>query len=165
MSLRGGFCVDGLMDLTGCPTYLHMISSESVRAAIRSGEFWEMLVANLDKGNLVCASTPGEVRGAAPAPGGGGPHGLVPGHAYTILHAVEVSGNLLLNIRNPYVRANEASAREGGVGGGAQEKEFVGGGAREKEVERKRRIVRELAHYSRPVCSHKRMRSLGRRSR
>jgi len=109
-NLRGGVAGEGLRDLTGFPTGVWLLGSERVRKDVKEGRFWPLLKDWLKRQCLVCASTPGEgdrprneydathARRETSADN----HGLIPGHAYTILHCVEVGGNMLLNIRNPW---------------------------------------------------------------
>jgi len=81
--LRGGFANEGLMDLTGCPSFSFIL--DEVNEDIQSGKFWNMLKQADDEGFMIAGSTPGEDRwseGQLPDEEGGG---LVPGHAYSII--------------------------------------------------------------------------------
>ena len=57
-ALRGGFANEGLIDLTGCPTFWYIFTD--IQDKIEKGEFWRMLKQADDEGFLISGSTPGE---------------------------------------------------------------------------------------------------------
>ena len=61
-------------------------------------ELWNIIKEAEDNGNMVSASTPGSSNSEKSA------LGIVNNHVYTILSVVEVEGNRLLRIRNPWGR-------------------------------------------------------------
>ena len=99
-ALRTGMCFEALADLTGAPTLYRRFSE----APVEFGEllFWER------NNCLICCSTAGVdtvTEGGIFARSRGG--GLVPGHAYTVISAVQLSrgpykGEQLLKLRNPW---------------------------------------------------------------
>ena len=100
-TLRGGFANEGMIDLTGCPSYNLNFEDAKVKEMVTSGELFEKIVHYDKLGYMLSASTPGEDRWTET----GGPNeagGLVPGHAYTIIGAKEALGARLLLIRNPW---------------------------------------------------------------
>lgn len=100
MLLRGGWALEGMIDLTGCPTKTYDMETSEVEAMIEEDEFFRTLKDLDEEGALLSASTTGEDRWTE----SGGPDqsgGLVPGHAYTIIQVKEALGHRLLNIRNP----------------------------------------------------------------
>ena len=59
-ALRGGLAAEGLMDLTGCPTFKLDFDSEIAAPLIESGQLFHK-IANADSCNLLmCCSTPGK---------------------------------------------------------------------------------------------------------
>ena len=82
-ALRGGFSNEGLIDLTGCPTFWYIFSD--IQNMIDKGEFWNMLKHADDEGFLISGSTPGEDKfSEGQRPKEDNEVGLVPGHAYSI---------------------------------------------------------------------------------
>ena len=90
-ALRGGFACEGLIDLTGCPADEFSFDDEEVAKQVEDGRFFAKVVEWDQRGLLMCCSTPGEDKfSEKQRPGGAG--GLVPGHAYTLLNAAELTG-------------------------------------------------------------------------
>lgn len=102
--LRAGFVSHGMADLTGCPTRDHRFPQDRHDyGAIEeyAEELWSKLDLADSKGWIMCAGTPGVDHFTE----GGGPdqdHGIVPGHAYSVIAAKERDGIRLLNVRNPW---------------------------------------------------------------
>ena len=104
--LVGGHCKEGLIDLTGCPTYHFDLNLPEYQQKIISGEMWRDLTQFDQSKYLITAGTkefPTENPNA----------GLVKEHAYSILRVAEldnlkfgISSNSkttrLLNLRNPW---------------------------------------------------------------
>lgn len=104
--LRAGLTVEGLMDITGLPTFMMQFKHPAFKKALADGSaFKHLLVADRNKA-IACASTPGEdtftegrsARSTQPPRTGG----LVPGHAYSLVSAVQVEGCQLVRLRNPW---------------------------------------------------------------
>lgn len=92
---------EALMDLTGCPTTSFTFKDDKVKDLVRNGKLWTMLKTFDKEGYIMAGGTPGEdmwTENGVPDQNGG----LVPGHAYSIISAVEFQGIKLLNIRNPW---------------------------------------------------------------
>lgn len=92
---------EAMQDLTGCPTTSFNFKDEKVQDMIKNGKLWTMMKTFDKEGYIMAAGTPGEDMWSE----GGGPDrksGLVPGHAYSIISAIEHNGIKLLNIRNPW---------------------------------------------------------------
>lgn len=96
MLLRGGFANEGMIDLTGCPTLKYEFMDEEAQQKIICEDIvWPKLKAYDEEGALISASTSGEDIYTEH----GGPtatHGLVPGHAYTVIAVKEAYGNRLV---------------------------------------------------------------------
>ena len=61
--LRGGYANEGLMDLTGCPSFSYIfeeMTEMKVDIEVDGGALWRKLKAADDEGYLISASTPGE---------------------------------------------------------------------------------------------------------
>jgi len=91
-TLRGGFANEGMMDLTGCPTECFDFEDEVNEEKIKNGELFDMIRRFDESGYLISASTPGEDRWTEQA-GLSLAGGLVSGHAYSVIRAVEARGN------------------------------------------------------------------------
>ena len=100
--LKGGSVAEGLIDLTGCPTISYHFSDENIQKDIEKGIMWLNIKDHFDDGYLLCASTPGDERWSDVNYMDSLPAGLLPGHSYSIISCKEISGNKLLNIRNPW---------------------------------------------------------------
>jgi hypothetical protein len=111
-SLRFGYCYEAMIDLTGAPFRNIRFPDSSVKAQIESGVLWGYVLDSDRAGYLISAVTYGEdLWSEAERPSAaeikrlGGPRGLVAGHAYTILTAVETrAGHKLIKFRNPWGR-------------------------------------------------------------
>ena len=100
-ALRAGFVNEGMIDLTGCPTQCLDFKKEKIKKQIKSGELFKELKRCDEEGYLLSGSTPSQ--GVLTGKGGTtSQSGLIPGHAYSIIKVVEVDGNQLLNLRNPW---------------------------------------------------------------
>lgn len=106
-NITAGKPYEAMMDLTGCPTCSFDLKDPKVRELVRNGKLWNMLKTYDKEGYIMAGGTPGEdmwsdntqVAGSAPKVNDSG---LVPGHAYSIIQAVEYKNIKLLNIRNPW---------------------------------------------------------------
>lgn len=61
-SLRGGYALEGLIDLTGCPSVCFDFNDEYARMLLDSGELWKLMKRYDEEGYLLSGSTPGEER-------------------------------------------------------------------------------------------------------
>ena len=106
--LRGGLAAEGLMDLTGLPTFRFKFNNVDHVKEVESGALFDRLVYADTNRCVAVASTPGEDRfsehGLAPATSSDG--GLVPGHAYALIAARNVDGHRLIWLRNPWWRSS-----------------------------------------------------------
>lgn len=59
-SLRGGYALEGLIDLTGCPSVYFDFNDEYARMLLDSGELWKLMWRYDDEGYLITGSTSGE---------------------------------------------------------------------------------------------------------
>ena len=102
--LRGGLAAEGLLDLTGLPTYKFKFAAVVHKPLVESGALFDQLVYADTNRCVAVASTPGEDRfsenGAIPTTNSDG--GLVPGHAYALIAARRVDGHRLIWLRNPW---------------------------------------------------------------
>merc|ERR1719181_206632 len=102
--LRGGLAGEGLMDLTGLPTFRFKFTHVDHVQEVESGALFDRLVYADTNRCVAVASTPGEDRfsenGLAPSTTSDG--GLVPGHAYALIAARNVDGHRLIWLRNPW---------------------------------------------------------------
>ena len=101
MLLRDGWPVEGMIDLTGCPTISITFEEEEGQEKINDGSLWRDLMRFDEEGALISSATPGVDEWTEK----GGPDkkgGLVPGHAYTVIAIKEALGNKLVQIRNPW---------------------------------------------------------------
>ncbi|KAH8057053.1 protease-like protein [Aureococcus anophagefferens] len=101
--LRGGLAAEGLMDLTGFPTFRFKFKNVLVKKMVKDGTLFDKLVFADKNKAVACASTPGEDRftegkGDTKIP----KSGLVPGHAYSLIAAREIDGQKLVCLRNPW---------------------------------------------------------------
>ena len=93
-----------MADLTGCPTRDYRFPKDRHDLeAIQdyADDLWSKLEFADARGWIMCAGTPGVDKFTE----GGGPddtHGIVPGHAYSVIAAKEAQGVKLLNVRNPW---------------------------------------------------------------
>jgi hypothetical protein len=106
--LRGGLAAEGLMDLTGLPTFRFKFTHVDHVKEVESGALFDRLVYADTNRCVAVASTPGEDRfsehGLAPATTSDG--GLVPGHAYALIAARRIDGHRLIWLRNPWWRSS-----------------------------------------------------------
>jgi hypothetical protein len=80
--------------------YSFRFADEETAVAIADGAFWRRLVELSNQQQLMAAGTPGTdtFTGTAKSPPNSA--GLVPGHAYTVLHAQEGCGARLVQVRH-----------------------------------------------------------------
>lgn len=101
--LEYGYTYEAMIDLTGCPTtYFNLTDKNSVDLENyeEKDKFWNLIKKYDDHGYLISGETSGF---DAYSKGGGlSGGGLVPGHAYSVIRLVEVEGNRLINIYNPW---------------------------------------------------------------
>ena len=102
--LRGGYASEGMMDLTGCPTAVFILSDPQVQQMARNDELWRLMRSWDEAGFLMSGSVAGEDRWSEAGinPNETLPNGLIPGHAYTILLAKDVQRHRLIQLRNPW---------------------------------------------------------------
>ena len=102
--LRGGWEHHGMQDLTGCPTrYISFPEDKEDLDEIKefSDDLWEKLDYADSRGWVMCAGTDG-VDEFTEGDGPSDSHGIVPGHAYSVIDAREREGVKLVHIRNPW---------------------------------------------------------------
>ncbi|CDW72805.1 calpain family cysteine protease containing protein [Stylonychia lemnae] len=108
LALRGGYAIEGIQDLTGCPSTQYDLLSQYVRQTIQNGDLWKLLQFYEKEQYLMSVSTDGEDQELA-----GNfivqfqsyqdrETNLLKAHSYTILKIVEVNNNKLINLRNPW---------------------------------------------------------------
>jgi calpain-15 len=110
LCLRGGFAHQGLLDLTGKPTFTYDFMSYAVAGKLDSGQFWPMIDAHLACRFLLVASTFDEECPVEPSFPKGEKHidnlGLLKAHAYSLIRVLSIKngGQLerVLLLRNPY---------------------------------------------------------------
>jgi calpain-15 len=104
VQLRAGFVTHGMSDLTGAPTREYKFPKERqdyTKIKDYADDLWVKLVNGDSRGWIMCAGTPGVDKFTE----GGGPnedHGIVPGHAYSVIACKEHKGVRLMNVRNPW---------------------------------------------------------------
>lgn len=104
VQLRAGFVSHGMSDLTGAPCREYKFPKErQVYESIKdyANDLWGKLTSADGRGWIMCAGTPGVDKFTE----GGGPnedHGIVPGHAYSVIACKEHKGVRLMNVRNPW---------------------------------------------------------------
>lgn len=101
--LEYGYTYEAMIDLTGWPTKYYNLkdkSSVDLEDNDQKEKFWNLLKNYDDLGYLISGETPGYDQFTKEGGLSGG--GLVPGHAYSIIRLVEVKGNRLVNIYNPW---------------------------------------------------------------
>ena len=99
-SLRFGLTQDGLIDMTGCPTSSPFDWDPAHLNPADKDTIWTTILEADQQGFSITCETPGEDK--VTERGGGKGTGIVSGHAYSLLRAVEHNGVRLLNIRNPW---------------------------------------------------------------
>eukprot|EP00052_Salpingoeca_macrocollata_P016853 m.136215 g.136215 ORF g.136215 m.136215 type:complete len:911 (+) comp20187_c0_seq2:1648-4380(+) len=95
-ALGGGLVYEALMDLTGCPTRAIKIKDVS------DDELWNTIVREDTDESLLSASVPGEDKWSTTTNKPVGGPGLVSGHAYSLVRAVQLGPHRLLELRNPW---------------------------------------------------------------
>ena len=104
-ALKSGWAYEAMIDLTGAPyTTIRFEDPDTVKS-IADGTLWQKVLPYDSAGYLQSASTPGEdtltVGGERRAKDAS--TGLVGGHAYAFLRAVQTSaGHKLVEMRNPW---------------------------------------------------------------
>jgi hypothetical protein len=78
---------------TGAPCETYRFADSSVSGKIKDGSLWSLLVEMDRNGYILTASTPGEDHFSTGA-GGRPESGLVPGHAYSLIAAKELSNGV-----------------------------------------------------------------------
>lgn len=101
-SLRFGLTQDGLIDMTGCPTSSPFDWDPAHLNPADKDTIWTTILEADQQGFSITCETPGEDKVTERGGGGGKGTGIVSGHAYSLLRAVEHNGVRLLNIRNPW---------------------------------------------------------------
>ncbi|CAG9320530.1 unnamed protein product [Blepharisma stoltei] len=91
LSLKGGYAEEAFIDITGWPAFTYYF--DQIEDKINSGEFWRMLNYWHSQRYCLVAATSGEIDENS---------GMVSGHYYSIRDVVEVHGNYLLQLRNPW---------------------------------------------------------------
>ena len=98
--LRSGSAAKSFMDLTGYPTLAYSKEDSQIQTMISDDTLWSTTLMYFNLGSLVAINTPG-VDNSTEASNRTGT-GLVSGHSYSVISMVEVLGNRILNIRNPW---------------------------------------------------------------
>lgn len=92
-----------MMDLTGCPTATYSFKDDKVMEMVNTGKLWTLLKHYDKQGFIMSGGTPGQDMWSEddkkPEEKKGG---LIAGHAYSIIQAIEFKGIKLLNFRNPW---------------------------------------------------------------
>lgn len=102
-AIRAGFAYEGMIDLTGCPSKNIRFDLPEVKAKVASGQLWRELCQYDEENFLMSASTPGEDHVTEGGRFAKSSTGLIAGHAYTLISAVQLdSGHRLLRLRNPW---------------------------------------------------------------
>lgn len=102
-AIRAGFAYEGMIDLTGCPSRNIRFDLPETKAKIASGALWRELCHYDEENFLMSASTPGEDHLTESGRFAKSPTGLIAGHAYTLISAVQLDcGHRLLRLRNPW---------------------------------------------------------------
>ena len=103
MIIAGGNCGPTLRDLTGAPSYSYHFNRHGKISgkADTEDEFWDDILSGEKMNYAMCAGTPGTDEGQLDSVG------IVPGHAYTLLTAKEITdkdGNTvrIVQMRNPW---------------------------------------------------------------
>jgi hypothetical protein len=92
-----GFVNDGLVDISGGSPYLQFIVDP--KKELKSLTIWDDITTEFRNQNCLM----GALWAPNSKPGGGAEHGIVPSHAYSIIHAEETKyGDKLVLIRNPW---------------------------------------------------------------
>ena len=102
--LRAGFVSHGMSDLTGAPIEdFRFPKNRNQYEEIEdyANDLWDKLANGDDKGWIMCAGTPG-VDNFTEGDGPNEDHGIVPGHAYSVIACKEHDGVKLMNVRNPW---------------------------------------------------------------
>ena len=101
--LEYGYTYEGMIDLTGCPTTFYDLRNSPSLNMDRDDDrdyLWRLMENFDQRGFLISGETPGYDEYTKEGGLSGG--GLVPGHAYSIIRFVEVEGNRIVNIYNPW---------------------------------------------------------------
>jgi calpain-15 len=101
-SIVGGMPHEAMMDLTGCPTTTFSFKDQNVQDMIRSGKLWALMKQYDKEGYIMSGGTPGEDTMTENQDSNQQKGGLIPGHAYSVISAMEYKGVKLLKIRNPW---------------------------------------------------------------
>jgi hypothetical protein len=99
--IEGGVAATAMMDMTGATSRAFPFTTEDAVANIESGHWFKKIQGYAKHQFLMVAGSPGKdnlTKAEDDRPSGG----IVPGHAYTLLDAIEVNGIRLLNLRNPW---------------------------------------------------------------
>ncbi len=94
-ALEAGDCRHSLVDLTGCPTVTYRFYDKSTQKMIRDGSLWDLLIDSYKQEFLLAAGT-------KEFPTENSLTGLIKEHAYSIIRLLEVKGEKLVNLRNPW---------------------------------------------------------------
>lgn len=99
--MEGGYVSEALENLTNGVPSSYIFASENVAADIQSGKFWKKILTWRDKRYLMGAgSNSGKDTDISTL-------GIVQGHAYSILDAMEIDGAQILQLRNPWGDSTE----------------------------------------------------------
>jgi len=102
-TLAAGKPFEALVDLTGMPWYEFRFSDQVVKSTIADGSLFQRLKRFDQQGYIMTITTPGLDTQSASAHREGPASGILPGHAYTLIDAAQLSdGTELLFIRNPW---------------------------------------------------------------
>ena len=91
----GGFANEAIEDLTGA-----VCSRTSVNDVLDPNKFWNELISTAGRSRLYGCSVRGDTAAASSVHSSD--YGIVAGHAYTVLKAVEYKGKRFVLLRNPW---------------------------------------------------------------
>lgn len=102
-TLASGKPFEALIDLTGAPWYEFRFTDKVVQTNIANGSLFRRLMQFDQQGFIMTITTPGLDTQSMSTERNGPESGILPGHAYTLIDAAQLSNGVqLLNIRNPW---------------------------------------------------------------
>lgn len=100
--IESGFVDQALIDLTGGSGSRIDMTKPQTKQKIRNGLLWDVMLDYYSQGYLMGAGSPS---GNEVIVGGREPvssFGIVQGHAYAVLHVVQIDGHRLIQLKNPW---------------------------------------------------------------
>lgn len=102
-AIRAGYAYEGMIDLTGSPSRVIRFDDPAVKDKLQNGQLWREITKYDEENFIMSASTPGEDHVTENGRFGKSSTGLIAGHAYTLISAVELdNGYRLMRLRNPW---------------------------------------------------------------